>query len=82
MNLNVRIGGSLSEFVGQNVGDDGNYDNVSEYIRDLIRRDKDRIEERRFQSLKAELQQSFKQPDSEYVNLSAADIISRNAEDS
>jgi putative addiction module CopG family antidote len=78
MNLNVRIGGSLSEFVGQNVGEDGSYENVSEYIRDLIRRDKARKEERHFQSLKAELKQAFNRPDSEYVSLNAEDIILRN----
>ena len=38
--MTVRIGGVLSDFVASNVGDDGSYENVSEYVRDLIRRDK------------------------------------------
>jgi len=79
MNLNVRIGGRLSEFVGQNINEDGEYDNVSEYIRALIRQDKARKEEALFLRLKAELQQAFNAPESEYVTLSAKDIILRNA---
>ena len=78
MNLNVRIGGSLSDFVGRNVGEEGDYDNVSEYIRDLIRQDKTRKEELLFMRLKAELQQAFSAPESEFVTLSAKDIITRN----
>ncbi len=39
--MTVRLGGALSDFVAANVGNDGSYENVSEYIRDLIRRDKD-----------------------------------------
>ena len=38
-----------------NVGDDGSYDNVSEYIRDLIRRDNERIEAEAFNRLQAKL---------------------------
>jgi Arc/MetJ-type ribon-helix-helix transcriptional regulator len=42
MTLNVRVSGALREFVAANVGETGAYDNVSEYVRDLIRRDKER----------------------------------------
>jgi putative addiction module CopG family antidote len=77
MNLNVRVGGSLSDFVGQNVGDEGDYDNVSEYIRDLIRQDKMRKEEILFLRLKAELQRAFSAPESEYVTFSAKEFITR-----
>ena len=42
--MTVRISGALSEFVAANVGSTGNYESVSEYIRDLIRRDKNRSE--------------------------------------
>ncbi|MDF1732847.1 MAG: hypothetical protein P1U49_15170 [Minwuia sp.] len=45
MNLNIRIRGNLREFVVSNIGDDGLYDNVSEYVRDLIRKDMARAEE-------------------------------------
>jgi Arc/MetJ-type ribon-helix-helix transcriptional regulator len=41
MTLDLRVSGALGEFVAANVGDDGAYENVSEYVRDLIRRDKE-----------------------------------------
>ncbi len=79
MNLNVRIGGNLSEFVMKNVGGSGDYDNVSEYVRDLIRQDKTRKEETAYKRLKAELQQAFAAPESDYTELSAKEVIARNA---
>ncbi len=78
MNLNVRLGGALSDFVSNSVNDDGDYDNVSEYIRDLIRQDKARKEDILYQRLKAELQQAFQAPESDYIELGAKDIVSRN----
>lgn len=78
MTLNVRVGGALSEFVAANVGEGGAYDNVSEYVRDLIRKDKREAEEHAFERLKAELQRAFASPDSEYHRLTAADVIKRN----
>ena len=53
--MTVRISGALSDFVAANVGEAGAYENVSEYIRDLIRRDKERSEREAFDRLKAEL---------------------------
>ena len=44
MTLNVRVGGALVEHVAANVGEDGADEKVSEYVRDLIRRDKERVE--------------------------------------
>jgi len=41
--LNVRIRGALGDFVMAHVGAEGSYENVSEYVRDLIRRDKERL---------------------------------------
>jgi antitoxin ParD1/3/4 len=76
--MTVRVSGALSDFVAANVGDDGNYENVSEYIRDLIRRDKERMEREAFERLKAELVQAFSAPDSSYTELTAADVIARN----
>lgn len=78
MNLNVRITGSLCDFVAENISDTGNYDNVSEYIRDLIRQDKQRKEQYKFERLKAELQLAFSAPEEDYTPLSAEDIFKRN----
>jgi len=78
MNLNVRVSGSLSEFVAHTVGDAGQYDNVSEYVRDLIRRDKASTEQQAFDAKRQALQQAFALPDSAYSKVSAADVIRRN----
>lgn len=82
MNLNVRIGGTLSDFVSKNTGREGDYDNVSEYIRDLIRQDKARCEHSLYERLKAELKLAFQAPDADYTELSAEDIIARNTKKS
>jgi Arc/MetJ-type ribon-helix-helix transcriptional regulator len=77
MTLNVRVGGALGDFVAANVGETGAYDNVSEYVRDLIRRDKARAENDAFKRLKAELTRAFSAPDSAYRPLDAATVIAR-----
>ena len=78
MTLNVRVGGALGEFVAANVSDNGAYENVSEYVRDLIRRDKARVEAETFERLKAELTRAFAEPDSAYEPLDADSVIRRN----
>jgi antitoxin ParD1/3/4 len=78
MTLNVRVSGALGEHVATNVGEDGAYENVSEYVRDLIRRDKERAEDEAFARLKAELSRAFAAPDSAYRQLDAATVIKRN----
>lgn len=79
MTLNVRVSGALSEFVVANVGESGAYDNVSEYVRDLIRRDMERTDREAFARLKAELELGFAAPDSAYQALDADAVIARNA---
>ena len=76
--MTVRISGALSDFVAANVGEGGTYENVSEYIRDLIRRDKERVEQEAFGRLKAELAHAFAAPESAYEPLTAAEVIARN----
>lgn len=66
MTLNVRVTGDLGAHVADNVGEYGRFENVSEYVRDLIRHDLERVEEERFQALKAELKRAFAVPDSEF----------------
>jgi Arc/MetJ-type ribon-helix-helix transcriptional regulator len=79
MTLNVRVSGALGDFVSANVGALGTYENVSEYVRDLIRRDKERVEGERFAHLKAELVSAFAAPEIDYQPLDADAIIARNA---
>ena len=76
--MTVRLSGALRDFVSANVGENGSYENVSEYIRDLIRCDKERSEREAFDRLKAELARAFAAPDAAYQPLSAADVIARN----
>jgi len=76
--MTVRLSGALSEFVAANVGENGSYENISEYVRDLIRRDKERAEREAFDRLKAELVHAFAAPESSYAPLSAAEVIARN----
>jgi putative addiction module CopG family antidote len=76
--MTVRLSGVLSEFVADNVGENGSYENVSEYIRDLIRRDKERAERESFDRLKAELTRAFAAPEDSYKPLTAAEVIARN----
>lgn len=76
--MTVRLSGPLSDFVAQNVGENGAYENVSEYIRDLIRRDKERRDAEAFDRLKAELTRAYAAPESSYQPLTAADVIARN----
>lgn len=76
--MTVRLSGPLSDFVADNVGKYGAYENVSEYLRDLIRRDKERKEQEAFERLKAELTRAFAAPESAYHPLTAAEVIARN----
>ena len=76
--MTVRLSGALREFVAANVGENDAYENVSEYVRDLIRRDKDRTEREAFDRLKAELARAFAAPVSSYEPLTAAEVIARN----
>jgi antitoxin ParD1/3/4 len=76
--MTVRLSGELSDFVANNVDENGSYENISEYVRSLIRNDKSRFEKEAFERLKAELTLAFSAPDSSYSALSAQDIFNRN----
>ncbi len=76
--MTVRLNGELSDFVATSVGETGSYENVSEYVRALIRRDKERIEQQTFERLKAELTLAFSAPENSYAPLAATDVIKRN----
>ena len=76
--MTVRVSGALSDFVAANVGETGAYESVSEYVRDLKRRDKARSEREAFLRLKAELARAYAAPDDTYHALSASDVIEKN----
>ena len=77
--MTVRLNATLSDFVAANVRQDGAYENVSEYMRDLIRRDMERKEQQAFDRLKAKLAHAFAAAETSYRPLTAADVIARNA---
>lgn len=74
----VRLSGDLGDFVASNVGEASTYQNVGECIRDLIRRDKERVEREAFDRLTAELAHAFSMPDATYRQLTASEVIARN----
>lgn len=78
MTLSVRVKGPLSDFIEESIGEDGPYESSSEYVRDLIRRDKEHKDAQAFERLKAELQIAFATPEGEYAPVTAADVIARN----
>ena len=60
--MTVHLNETLSDFVASNVGERGAYENVSAYMRDLIQRDKKRVEREAFERLKAELRWPMRHP--------------------
>lgn len=76
--LTVRVSGALRDFVAARVGDSGSYENVSEYLRDLIRGDQARDERQALARLKAELSLAYAAPETSYESVTASDIIARN----
>jgi len=77
MNINVRVGETLSQFISHKIGDHGTYENVSEYIRDLIRRDREVAAREMFLLKKAELQKAFNVSESDFQTLTAEDYFAR-----
>jgi len=78
--LNVRVNGPLEEFIAENIGEHGLYENASEYVRHLIRQDRERVEQERFEELRAELQRAFATPDEEYIELDVETFLARAKE--
>lgn len=53
--MTVRLNETLSEFVAAKVGEQGDYEDISEYARDLIRRDKTCLEQAMEERLRIDL---------------------------
>lgn len=73
MSVNVRISGALRDHVERTTSA-GDYESVSEYVRDLIRKDKARQEEQAFQTVKAKLKAAFAEPQSNFETTTASHI--------
>ncbi|MEN3942285.1 hypothetical protein WJU23_13385 [Prosthecobacter sp. SYSU 5D2] len=73
--MNVRFAGELQSFIHQRVSQTGLYNSTSEYIRDLVRRDYEQEQERKWAWLRHELAAGAVADASEFVALDAEDLI-------
>ena len=73
--VNVRISQKLRQFINEQAGPDGLYESASEYIRDLIRRDYQRQESRKWSWLLDQLRSGMNADESEFVAFDPEEII-------
>ena len=73
--VNVRFSGELQRFIQERTGESGVYSSASEYIRDLVRRDYEREEDRRWLWLRHELKAGLESPESEFESLDVQSLI-------
>jgi antitoxin ParD1/3/4 len=65
LSINVRVSGALKRHVEATTSD-GDYESVSEYVRDLVRKDKAAADELAFQAVSSHLKAAFNQPRDSY----------------
>ena len=73
--VNVRFAGELQRFIRSRVAESGLYASTSEYLRDLVRRDYERDEQRKWSWLRSELKPGLEAGAAEFVALDAGKII-------
>jgi antitoxin ParD1/3/4 len=73
--VNVRFAGELQKFIRSRVDESGLYSSASEYLRDLVRRDYEREEQRKWSWLRTELRAGLEANEAEFVALDAGKII-------
>lgn len=78
LKANVKISGRLEEYTRTQIGENGLYETVSEYLRDLIRQDMERQKAKTWADLQVELTPGMQAPPSAFVEVTAADVIKRN----
>ena len=76
-NINVRVTGELRKHLQQQIGDQGLYENASEYIRALIRNDLKQQQES-WDWLKQALEPALRADEKTYISVTADDVIARN----
>lgn len=74
--VNVRFVGELQRFIQERTGVSGLYASASEYIRDLVRRDYEREEQRKWMWLRQELKAGAEAPEGDFVHLDTDGLIS------
>lgn len=75
--INVRVKGDLQTHLRQQIGEHGLYENASEYVRALIRRDL-KSRNKAWEWLKKELEPALRENEDNYITVSAQDVINRN----
>lgn len=75
--INIRFAGALQQFIHDRVGSSGLYSSPSEYIRDLVRRDYEREEERKWSWLREELKAGTDAVESQFGPLDADTILAK-----
>lgn len=75
--INVRFSGTLQQFIHDRVDGSGLYSSASEYIRDLVRRDLEREEERRWDGLRTELAHGLAAEESAFVPLNTTTLLQK-----
>jgi putative addiction module CopG family antidote len=75
--IHVRVGGPLQAHIRQQIGESGLYENASEYIRALIRKDL-QSQDHAWEWLRKQLEPALRADESEFKAVSAEDVIRRN----
>ncbi len=75
-NINVRLPEELRQFVKAQTSGDGVYDPTREYIRDLIRRDYERLENIKWQKLNSILRPGLEASEDDFATVTRQDVIS------
>ena len=73
--INVRVTGKLRKFIMEQTSPNGLYESASEYVRDLIRRDYERKEVRKWRWLMDQIRPGMEAEEREFVTLDAEEII-------
>ena len=73
--VNVRFAGELQKFIQSRVTESGLYASTSEYLRDLVRRDYEREEQRKWSWLRSEIKPGLEARENEFVILDAPSLI-------
>jgi len=75
--INIRFAGALQQFIQDRVGSSGLYSSADEYIRDLVRRDYEREEERKWSWLRDELKAGAEAEESHFVLLDPGTLLAK-----
>jgi antitoxin ParD1/3/4 len=75
--IHVKVSGVLREHIQQQIGEEGLYENASEYVRALIRNDL-QSRDAAWEELRRELVPAMWAADDQFTEVSAEDVIKRN----